>query len=42
MNACYEEYATTMEDKLLERAGRYQEQLEARNFFMILKLRLVE
>ncbi|KIS03980.1 ABC-F family ATP-binding cassette domain-containing protein [Paucilactobacillus wasatchensis] len=35
MNTCYEEYATNMDDKMLERAGRYQEQLEARNFYDI-------
>lgn len=35
MNQCYADYAESMEDKLLERAGRYQEQLEARNFYDI-------
>ena len=35
MNDCYAQYAETMDDKLLERAGRYQEQLEARNFYDI-------
>lgn len=35
MNQCYEDYATSMNDKLLEHAGRYQETLEARNFYDI-------
>ncbi|KRL97782.1 ABC-F family ATP-binding cassette domain-containing protein [Liquorilactobacillus satsumensis] len=32
---CYEEYAKTMNDELLEKAGRYQEQLEAGSFYEI-------
>lgn len=33
MNQCYDDYATSMDDQLLEKAGRYQEQLEARGFY---------
>ncbi len=33
MTAMYTEYAETMNDKLLERAGRIQEELDARNFY---------
>lgn len=35
MAELYTKYAETMEDKLLERAGRIQEELEARNFYDI-------
>src|SRR5699024_839816 len=33
MTAMYTEYAESMDDKLLERAGRIQEELDARNFY---------
>ncbi|KRL37981.1 ABC-F family ATP-binding cassette domain-containing protein [Liquorilactobacillus uvarum] len=32
---CYERYAETMDEKLMEKAGRYQEQLEAKDFYEI-------
>lgn len=32
---CYADYAENMDDKLLERAGRYQEELEAHDFYAI-------
>ncbi len=35
MTALYTEYAETADDKLLERAGRIQEYLEANNFYDI-------
>ncbi|WP_137601718.1 ABC-F family ATP-binding cassette domain-containing protein [Paucilactobacillus nenjiangensis] len=35
MNQAYAEYAETLDEKLLTRAGRFQEQLDARNFYDI-------
>ncbi|KRN08694.1 ABC-F family ATP-binding cassette domain-containing protein [Liquorilactobacillus mali] len=32
---CYEDYAATMDESLLDKAGRYQEQLEAGEFYEI-------
>lgn len=35
LNQCYATYAQTMDDKLLDKAGKYQEQLESKDFYNI-------